>query len=68
MGGKEHCVYVFYLCFFIYSRKKQIRGNSFKKKIRLSVETKENEKERMSVVAALDSVRFLQVALHRCMT
>ena len=71
MGGKEHFVYVFYLCFFIYSRKKQIRWNSFKKnkiKIRLSVETKKNKKERMSVVAALDSVRFLQVALHRRMT
>ena len=71
MGVKEHCVYVFYLCFFIYSRKKQISGNSFKKnkiKIRLSVETKKNKKERLSVVAALDSVRFLQVALRRCMT
>ena len=61
-------MYVFYLRFFIYSRKKQISGNSFKKKIRLSVETKKNKKERLSVVAALDSVRFLQVALHRCMT
>ena len=60
-------MYFIYAFSFIQERNKS-EGTALKKKIRLSVETKKNKKERLSVVAALDSVRFLQVALHRCMT
>ena len=70
MGGEQStaCMYFIYAFSFIQERNKSA-GTALKKKItRLSVETKKNKKERLSVVAALDSVRFLQVALHRCMT
>ena len=63
-------MYFIYAFSFIQERNKSA-GTALKKnkiKIRLSVETKKNKKERLSVVAALDSVRFLQVALCRCMT
>ena len=61
-------MYFIYAFSFIQERNKSAGTALKKKKIRLSVETKKNKKERLSVVAALDSVRFLQVALHRCMT
>ena len=62
------CMYFIYAFSFIQERNKSAGTALKKKKIRLSVETKKNKKERLSVVAALDSVRFLQVSLHRCMT
>ena len=69
-GGKEQsaCMYFIYVFSFIQERNKSAGTALKKKKKRLSVETKKNKKERLSVVAALDSVHFLQVALHRCMT
>ena len=61
-------MYFIYAFSLIQERNKSAGTALKKKKIRLFVETKMNKKERLSVVAALDSVRFLQVALHRCMT
>ena len=70
MGEKSTaCLYFIYAFSFIQERNKSAgTASEKKKKIRLSVETKKNKKERLSVVAALNSVCFLQVALHRCMT